>query len=456
MSVFPAPSLSCQIKDINAFYDRYFPDVKAGTFVEVGANDGYSWSNTWHLAQLGWRGLYFEPVTELADQCQIRHAGNNVKVINSAVGELNGETKLFTGQGATTSEHVATFNTFYYGNSQEKYIVVPVCSLNSELSLQNWPKQFELLVVDVDGDEIGVLRGLDLEIWQPRMIIIETSKDHPITEWRFNAAGIDALLSQFYDEVWHDHINSIYIRSAERKEGKPLMATLFESKRDLLLKVGGWYGCKNFVETGTGMGDMLAQVYPYFGEVHSIELLPELFRQVTERFKRVINIRLYPGDSADQLPKIIPNLKGTTLFYLDAHYSGLGTARGSMETPILAELKALLSVPKFNHVILIDDLKHFTGENGYPSTALLKQYVRKLQPDAVFEIMNEGNGMILIAPAGKKRNLSRKLSQVTPVAVLGKAGQPILEEYVPGHLQDPHRWERPPILYGPYRNPGGK
>ena len=63
------------------------------------------------------------------------------------------------------------------------------------------------------------------------------------------------------------------------------MATLFESKRDLILKVGGWYGCKNLVETGTGMGDMLAQVYPYFSEVHSVELLPEDYSPVSIAFE---------------------------------------------------------------------------------------------------------------------------------------------------------------------------
>lgn len=450
--IYPAPSPSCQIKNINTFYERYFPGLSDGIFIEVGGNDGYSWSNTWHLARMGWQGIYFEPVKKLADKCRVLNQGNNVQVFQSAVGELNGETKLYTGQGATTSEQVAAQNTFYYGNSQEKYIVCPVCTLNSELSLQQIRKNFELLVIDVDGDEVGVLRGLDLETWRPQMIIIETSRDHPIPEWRFNAAPIDALLLPYYDEIWHDHINSIYIRGVERKEGITQMRSLFESKMDLLLRVGGWYGAVNFVETGTGMGDMLDRMYPYFQQAHSIELDPDLCRNARERFKNAVNVVLYPGDSSDVLPKI--NLKGTTLYYLDAHYSGAGTARGPKDTPILAELKALLSVPKFSGVILIDDLKDFNGTQGYPFVAELEKYVDQLNPRLIFEVFPEAGGMILIAPAGKKRDLTRKLVQVMPKVVTGSYAASHPEVSLPEHPSDPHRWERPPVLYGPYREKG--
>ena len=49
-------------------YARMFP-LSGGTFVEVGAFDGWSYSHTVCLAQLGWRGLYIEPVPEHAALC---------------------------------------------------------------------------------------------------------------------------------------------------------------------------------------------------------------------------------------------------------------------------------------------------------------------------------------------------------------------------------------------------
>ena len=51
--IYPPPSPSCQIPHLNDFYQKYFGDLSHGTFVEVGGNDGYSWSNTWHLGRNG-------------------------------------------------------------------------------------------------------------------------------------------------------------------------------------------------------------------------------------------------------------------------------------------------------------------------------------------------------------------------------------------------------------------
>ena len=208
--MFQPLSRSCQIHTLNEIYAMYF-QADHGTFVEVGANDGESWSNTWHLAVGGWRGLYFEPIAELANKCKEKHKDNNVSVVQSCVGDHDGMTKLFLGSGATTSAYVAKNDTFYYGHSAERFMLAPVVTLNTALEEYNINNDFELLVIDVDGDELGVLAGLDLEKWSPFMIIIETCKHHPDLTWRFNAKAIDDVLREKYEEIYSDTINSIYI-----------------------------------------------------------------------------------------------------------------------------------------------------------------------------------------------------------------------------------------------------
>ncbi len=39
-----------------------------GFFVEVGANNPFNLSQTWHLAQEGWRGILVEPIPELCNE----------------------------------------------------------------------------------------------------------------------------------------------------------------------------------------------------------------------------------------------------------------------------------------------------------------------------------------------------------------------------------------------------
>jgi hypothetical protein len=72
-------SLTCQIpkfKSLSEIYGFAWGWKRDGVFVEVGAYDGESFSNTSCLADLGWRGHYVEPVPKFAAACRARHSGN--------------------------------------------------------------------------------------------------------------------------------------------------------------------------------------------------------------------------------------------------------------------------------------------------------------------------------------------------------------------------------------------
>jgi hypothetical protein len=73
------------------------------------------------------------------------------------------------------------------------------------------------------------------------------------------------------------------------------------------------------------------------------------------------------------------------LFWLDAHYCGGMTAKGSEETPVIKELTQVLAHPVAGHVILIDDARCFTGKNGYPTLGEVSAIIRHTHPDWVFE-----------------------------------------------------------------------
>ena len=92
---------SCQIPNLNEIYDKYLP--AKGMFVEVGAFDGMTYSNTWHLANDDWKGIYIEAHPDFANQCHDNHKGNNVEVITCACGATEGEIDLIVyGEVSTT------------------------------------------------------------------------------------------------------------------------------------------------------------------------------------------------------------------------------------------------------------------------------------------------------------------------------------------------------------------
>src|ERR1700749_2898875 len=49
-------------------YEAYFKHVPRGTFVDIGAHDGITGSNTFLFESLGWEGICFEPIPEVYQQ----------------------------------------------------------------------------------------------------------------------------------------------------------------------------------------------------------------------------------------------------------------------------------------------------------------------------------------------------------------------------------------------------
>jgi hypothetical protein len=140
------------------------------------------------------------------------------------------------------------------------------------------------------------------------------------------------------------------------------------------------YSLKTVVETGTYLGDMVEGLAPVVNRIYSIELDRWLFRRAQRRLSRYDNVTLVLGDSAHELRWVIDNLDGPALFWLDGHYSGGITARGAVDTPVVAELTQILNDPR-DHVVLIDDAHAFDGTNGYPTTSMLMTLVERLRPN---------------------------------------------------------------------------
>ena len=132
-----------------------------------------------------------------------------------------------------------------------------------------------------------------------------------------------------------------------------------------------------FIETGTHFGDTLAYVaHDKSVMCTSIELADSYYQAAMQRFASYANVTLIQGDSGTVLPEFVHNLLAPALFWLDGHYSGGITARGDLDTPVSAELQAIMDSHQ-THVILIDDARLFNGTNSYPHLDVLLNTVRE-------------------------------------------------------------------------------
>ena len=148
-----------------------------------------------------------------------------------------------------------------------------------------------------------------------------------------------------------------------------------KEKASLILDYAKKYRCRIFIETGTYKGNTLSACKDYFDDLSSIELSHELFLENKKRFDFIKKIHLYEGDSGTLLPSVT-KINKPTLFWLDAHYSGQGTAQGTKDSPIIAELNFILN-HRNDHCILIDDARCFNGKDGYPRISGLKKILKE-------------------------------------------------------------------------------
>jgi hypothetical protein len=149
-------------------------------------------------------------------------------------------------------------------------------------------------------------------------------------------------------------------------------------KRKILMAYLHKFALNQFIETGTHLGDTLAYMAHNKNiQCTSIELADIYFQQAKDRFKSYANVELLHGDSGSLMPLVLSKLKTPALFWLDGHYSGGLTGQGECDTPVSAELQAILTSQCKSHVILIDDVRCFDGSNGYPHLDDLLKTVRE-------------------------------------------------------------------------------
>jgi hypothetical protein len=118
-----------------------------------------------------------------------------------------------------------------------------------------------------------------------------------------------------------------------------------------------------FVETGTFYGESLeyALTLP-FRRWHSVELSSELHRRAVVQFSDRPQLTLHRGDSVAVLPTILDELDAAALFWLDAHWCFLDTARGPKDCPLLDEIELIAAHERsrgVDHVIIADDFHIF-------------------------------------------------------------------------------------------------
>jgi FkbM family methyltransferase len=202
-------------------------------YVELGANDGISQSNTLHFELFhNFTGILIEPVNKIFKSLRINRGKNN-SLFNFACVETgfpnpfieltysNLMTKAHLGApGSQISDIQLALDAESHALSGAKYlqrrdrvriIKAKTITLNEILLKSGAPTLIGLLCVDVEGAELNVLMGINHDDFRFQYILIETNNFIEINKFLVEKGYVYCDKLSFHDYLFSDsRINNIF------------------------------------------------------------------------------------------------------------------------------------------------------------------------------------------------------------------------------------------------------
>ena len=156
--------------------DRIFEylDYRDGFYIECGANDGITQSNTYKLeTDKNWKGILIEPSEIKINQCKNNRSDKNI-FLNYALVSNDYQNEFIEGDfnySDNGQSLMASINGERRENSSNLINVraKTLASILDEFKIE----KIDLFSLDVEGYELNVLNGLDLDRHKPTNILIE-------------------------------------------------------------------------------------------------------------------------------------------------------------------------------------------------------------------------------------------------------------------------------------------
>ena len=162
---------------------------KNGYYVDVGANDGRAFSNTYHLDVEGWQGILIEPILHnVFRQRELRSLDRNHFIYAACVdANYRQETVKLSYSGLMTiAESISSKAELNWANHGVEFlktnefvaeIWAPAKTLTSILDACAAPREIDFLSLDVEGAEESVLNGFDFDKYKFQLVCIEAELD---------------------------------------------------------------------------------------------------------------------------------------------------------------------------------------------------------------------------------------------------------------------------------------
>lgn len=175
-------------------------NLQNGYYVEFGATNGVSLSNTWLLEnKYGWKGILAEPAKCWHNDLLANRGNANNHIETACVWKTSGDIFSFNQVGALSTIDAFSDKDFHSGLRKNKNLYdVKTISLIDMLDKYAAPKQIDYLSIDTEGSEFEILNAFDWNKYKIKVITCE----HNFTPMRQKI--YDLLVSKGYERVLSD------------------------------------------------------------------------------------------------------------------------------------------------------------------------------------------------------------------------------------------------------------
>lgn len=191
--------------------DNFFHNKRNGIFLDVGAHDGITLSNSYFFEkQLDWTGICVEALPDVFEQLQVnRHC----TCVNGAAWyedckktfrKVIGYAEMLSGIVDTyDAQHVSRINVENQSHQGEYVDIEVQCYDLTKLLLNNNLTKIDFMSIDTEGSEPEILSKLDFDKINIQVLLVENN---------YNNQALRNMLSNHYNFVNRLQIDDVYVR----------------------------------------------------------------------------------------------------------------------------------------------------------------------------------------------------------------------------------------------------
>jgi FkbM family methyltransferase len=177
---------------------EYFKD-HIGVFLDIGANDGITLSNTRRLAKMGWSGVCVEPSPTVFNKLSKLYEDNqNIQCVPFAISNSSGKCTFYESNEHLGNGDYSLLSTLieseidrWKGTQTFTKIEVDTITIDRLFEISNF-KKFDFISIDCEGLDYEILKNIKPYISETKMICVE-----------WNSIGLDKYTSLLSNHRLH-------------------------------------------------------------------------------------------------------------------------------------------------------------------------------------------------------------------------------------------------------------